>query len=218
MPSIQLSAVRQARVARDPDLAQRIVDLAQAPDERPKTPIREGAPDFWRFRGQITDRNFLKGKAPERKAHRLAQWALLEAADAEVPLPERLKLHEEVLALWQADDAYSRAQLLEVIASVPLKWGPWRALKRIFKEAEEKADFEVFGALAARFDAARAAGRTDREISARTLVYLVRRAWRFLRRLGEGLPAVYADAAVEVLRFYPENTNWRNAWIANHIF
>lgn len=218
MPSIQLSAVRQARVARDPDLAQRIVDLAQAPDERPKTPIREGAPDFWRFRGQITDRNFLKGKAPERKAHRLAQWALLEAADAEVALPERLKLHEEVLALWQADDAYSRAQLLEVIATVPLKWGPWRALKRIFKEAEEKADFEVFGALAARFDAARAAGRTDREISARTLVYLVRRAWRFLRRLGEGLPAVYADAAVEVLRFYPEDTNWRNAWIANHIF
>ncbi|MEZ4472569.1 MAG: BRCT domain-containing protein [bacterium] len=143
---------------------------------------------------------------------------LPEAADAEVPLPERLGLHTVLLDLWQADDAYSRAALLDAIARVPLRWGPWRALKRIFKEAEERADYEMFGALAARFDAARAGGRTDKEIGQRTLTYLVRRAWRTLRRLGESLPAVYADAAVEVLRFYPESTNWRNAWIANHIF
>lgn len=217
-PILTLAAIRQAREARDPDLVQRVVALAETPDERPRTPVREGAPDFWRFRTQIIDRNFLKGKAPEKKAFRRAQWAVLEAPDAEVALPERLKLHDVLLELWRADDAYSRAQLLAIVAAVPLRWGPWRALKQIFKEAEARADFEMFGALAARFDAARASGRGDKEISQRTLAYLVRRAWRTLRRLGEGLPAVYADATVEVLRFYPESTNWRNAWIANHIF
>lgn len=50
-----------------------------------------------------------------------------------------------------------------------------------------------------------------------TLGCLVRRAWRTLRRLGEGLPAVYADVAVDLLRFYPEATNWGGTWIANHI-
>ncbi|MCA9525081.1 MAG: BRCT domain-containing protein, partial [Myxococcales bacterium] len=215
---LTVAAVQQAREARDPDLAQRIVALAQAHDVRPDGPVREGATDFWTFRRQSLDRTFLRGKAEERKAFRLRQWAVLEAPDAEVALPERLGLHTVILDLWQADDAYSRAQLLETIATVPLRWGPWRALKRIFKEAEERQDYEVFGALAARIDAARAGGRTDKEIGLRTLTYLVRRAWRTLRRIGEALPAVYPDAAVEILRCYPEDTNWRNAWIANHIF
>src|SRR5262249_12389816 len=50
------------------------------------------------------------------------------------------------------------------------------------------------------------------------LAYLVRRAWRYLRRMAVQLPACYADACVDVLRWYPQNTSWWNTWIANHIF
>src|SRR5207248_10276350 len=77
-------------------------------------------------------------------------------------------------------------------------------------------DPEVYGALAARFDRARARG--DHAVSAATLGYLARRAWRFLRRTAQTLPAAYADAAADVLAAYPDDTNWRNTWVANHVF
>src|SRR5207244_1106182 len=117
--------------------------------------------------------------------------------DAEVSLPDRLRLHEIILALWQDDSVFARTCLLKVIVGVPLVYGPWRALKRIFKEAEAKGDTEVYGALAARFDMARASGRHG--VSAATLTYLVRRAWRYLRRTGVSLPVAYADTAADVL-------------------
>ena len=95
----------------------------------------------------------------------------LEAPDAEVPLPDRLRSHEIILALWQDSGVFARTCLLKVIAGVPLTYGPWRALKRIFKEAEARGDTEVFGALAARFDRAHASG--DHAVSKLTLAYLV---------------------------------------------
>jgi hypothetical protein len=89
-----------------------------------------------------------------------------------------------------------------VIATVRLTFGPWRALKRIFKEAEAKGDTEVYGALAARFDK-EYAGHGARGVSQRTLAYLARRAWRFLRRTAVQLPATFADVAVDFLSRYP---------------
>ena len=74
----------------------------------------------------------------------------LEAPDAEVPLPDRLQLHEILLTLWEDDGLFARSCLLQLIAGVRLTYGPWRALKRIFKEAEARDDTEVYGALAAR--------------------------------------------------------------------
>jgi hypothetical protein len=96
---------------------------------------------------------------------------------------------------------------LQVIARVPLAYGPWRALKRIFKEAEARNDTEIYGALAARLDMA-LAGWQRIDVSRATLAYLVRRAWRFLRRLGTRLPACYADACVDFLANYTSDTNW----------
>lgn len=210
-----IEAIRQARLARDPDLARRVVALSGV-DTVPDGPTGEGALTLYDLRKALADKVKSVTGDTARKAFRDAQWSAIGAPDAK--LPARLGLHTEISALWCANDAYSRGQLLRIIADVPLRWGAWKAIKQIFKEAEERQDYEIYGALAARFDADYAARRSGSEVRRATLGYLVRRAWRTLRRLGEGLPAVYADVAVDVLRFYPEGTNWGGTWIANHIF
>src|SRR5262249_38238255 len=155
-------------------------------------------------------------KSQDEQAHyRREQMQALEAPDAEVPLPDRLRTHEIILALWNDNGVFARATLLRVIDSVRLAYAPWRALKRIFKEAEERNDTEVYGALAARFDAAHASGIHN--VSAATLAYLVRRAWRYLRRTAVSLPVAYPDVAADFLARYPDRTEWRGTWVANHI-
>src|SRR5262249_6349250 len=126
-------------------------------------------------------------------------------------------VHALILELWQDNGPYARDCLLRIIAQVPLVYGPWRALKRIFKEAEARRDTEIYGALAARFDAA-FAGWGGYQMGKGTLGYLVRRAWRFLRRTGQALPATYADTAVDFLCQYTDQTNWPRTWVANHVF
>ncbi len=213
-----LAEVRRAWEARDPDLADRIVELCAASDTPPKQKPRDGA---LTYRGYIREMNRwgFKRKTPQERArYRIDTMRALEAADAEVAPPDRVGVHAVIMEMWADGSPFARASLLEVIARVTLRWGPWRALKQIFKQAEEQGDTEIFGALAARFDMAYARGApSNSEVSRRTLGYLVRRAWRYLRRTAETLPACYADAAVDVLRFYTDRTRWGSTWVANHI-
>lgn len=212
-----IESIRQARLAHDPDLARRVIAVASddTPPER-DGPVPDTAITLRSLRRQLSDGAKKVEGLEARKAFRAARWSELDTHDTH--LPARLQLHPELMALWTTNDAYSRAQLLRIIAEVPLTWGAWKALKQIFKEAEARQDYEIYGALTARLDAAYARRGASSEVRRATIGYLVRRAWRTLRRLGEGLPAVYADAAVDVLRFYPEHTNWSNTWVANHIF
>jgi hypothetical protein len=213
---IHLDDIRRAWDAKDPELVRLIELLAEQPDEKPKTPIREGALTFQGFLRTIGTSSF-HAKPPEEQAHyRIETLKALEAPDAEVPLPERLRLHQIIYALWEDNGPFARACLLRVIASVKITYGPWRALKRIFKEAEAKGDTEILGALIARFDTAFSGSRFN--ISRLTMGYLVRRGWRYLRRLGTQLPAVYADTCVDVLANYSGNVYWSNTWVANHVF
>ncbi|MEZ4433564.1 MAG: BRCT domain-containing protein [bacterium] len=216
--AITLKDVRQAQTARDPGLADLVVALAGSDDPTPRQPVRDGAmtPSMWA--SEIKNRRFARLPAEERAKFRIERMRALEAEGAEVELPDRWRLYTVILDLWSDGSAWARRQLLDVIARVPLRYGPWRALKAIFKAAEAAADYEVFGALAARLDREFAERYRRSDVTRKTLGYLVRRAWRFLRRTAESLPAVYADAAVEVLRFYPEETAWRTTWIANHVF
>ncbi|HXG11674.1 MAG TPA: BRCT domain-containing protein [Gemmataceae bacterium] len=217
MPTrIHLEDLQRAWEARDPELPRLIETLSQQPDEPPQTPIRQGAMTFQRFLAEIQSTPFHRKPKEEQAHYRIEQMKALEAPDAEVPLPERLRLHDLIFKLWQENDLFARTCLLKVIATVKLTYGPWRALKRIFKEAEARGDTEVYGALAARFDTAYAAWQSD--IRRGTLAYLCRRAWRYLRRLGIALPAAYPDACVDVLAHYPEGVNWDRTWVANHIF
>src|SRR6185437_12959344 len=169
---------------------------------------------------------FAKKTPEERELFRVESMKALEAAPAGdaggAALPDRAGVHEILLALWRSDGAFERDALVSALARVPLRWGAWRALKRIFKEAEAKGDWEVIGVCAARFDTAfaglaRGAPYVN-EISKKTLAYLVRRAWRALRRQAEQLPAAYPDAAVLVLSAYEEGTRWAETWVANQIF
>ncbi|MCB9746324.1 MAG: BRCT domain-containing protein [Alphaproteobacteria bacterium] len=216
--STRLNDVRLALAARDPDLPRLVAQLAQT-DVAPDTgPVRAGAFTLTDLKGELSGWRYRRMSPAERQRTRVEGFSKLLAEGAEAPAPDRLRLDAVLLELWAATGAYERGCLLEIIATVPLRWGPWRALKRIFKEAELAGDLEVWGALAARFDMAYADAQRRDEVRQPTLAYLVRRAWRHLRRLGEGLPAAYADAAVQVLRFYREDTNWAKTWIANHVF
>src|SRR2546421_485596 len=216
MATLQLDDIRRAWEARDPELVKYVELLATQPDRQPDQPIREGAMTFAKFLREINSYQFRK-KTPEEQMHwRVEQLKALEAPDAEVPLADKLRLHEIILALWNDNGPFARRCLLRIIASVQLTYGPWRALKRIFKEAEARGDTEVFGALAARFDLAYA--NRMYHVSLGTMAYLVRRAWRYLRRTAMTLPAAYADTCADVLAWYPEGTPWRGTWVANHIF
>ncbi len=214
---LKLDDLRRAWEARDPGLVDLIVALADQADEAPDTPPREGAPTFDQFLATIRSGHFARKPAEDQAHYRVEQVKALEAPDAESPLSDRLRLHEIILGLWREDSLFARTCLLEVVARVPLAYGPWRALKRIFKEAETANDTEVYGALAARFDAAFARPRGS-AVTRKTLAYLARRAWRYLRRTGVSLPIAYADRAADVLAAYADDTYWRGTWVANHVF
>jgi hypothetical protein len=211
--------VRRALLARDSDLADLVVALAEQPDAPPgAAPPREGAPTFAAFAAEVRSPAFARKKPEERALRRVEAARALEAPGAEVPLPDRARVHEIILALWATDGAYERDALLSILERVPFAWGPWRAIKRIFKEAETRGDWEVLGLLTARIDAVYANGQPYvAEISKKTLAYLARRAWRNLRRQAEQLPAAYPDAAATVLSFYGDGTRWQTTWVANHI-
>ena len=218
---LRLDDVRRAWESRDPELAGLVFALASQADEPSETPIRDGAPTFERFLAEIRAKAFFKTKSLDEQRHfRVERLKALESPEAEVPFPDRLRLHEIVAALWEDNGPHARACLLEIIARVPLRYGPWRALKRIFKEAEARDDTEIFGALAARFDSATASTSTSTglEVGSPTLSYLRRRAWRYLRRVARTRPACYADASADVLAQYPESTQWGMTLVANHIF
>lgn len=211
---VTLKHVRDAHRARDPDLVGLFLTLLTQPEpERP--PLREGAYTFHAFLCQIRSRKFRRKPLAEQAELRQAKLAALEADDAE-PQPDKLRSHELLMELWNAGDDFSRRCLLRIIAQTPLVYGPFRALKRIYKEAEQRDDTEVFGALAVRFDMALDTG--EHHVSRRTLAYLARRGWRYLRRIGESFPATYPDAAVDFLVHYAGSSEWYGAWIFNQIF
>jgi hypothetical protein len=212
---IRIEDVRLAWEARDPETVELVLDLARQDDPQPETPLRAGAPTFASYLDEVRSQGFRRKPLEEQASERQTRLRALEAPDAESPLPDRLKLHSVLEELWADGGPVARSWLLRIIAEIPARYGPWKAVKRIFKDAEARGDFEVFAALAARFDELQAEGGT--EVGRGTLAYLRRRGWRALRRAAERLPASYADLACDVLARYREGTPWALTWIANHI-
>ena len=210
---LTLSDIEKAWALKDPALVDYIVTLASQVDPKPDKPIRAEALTFQKFINTIFSPSFRAKKPEEQYAWRVEQLRLLEAPDAELPLSERLKLHKIILLLWTDKSLYARHVLLEVIRLVPLVYGPWRALKHIFKAAEAENDYQLLGAIATRCDMV-----IKPEFSIATLLYMRRRAWRYLRKLGNTLPAVYPEAATHFLATYTDATDWQQTWVAKHIF
>lgn len=216
--TITLEDIRRAWKSQDPALPRLVVSLANM-REPYKAPRKDGVLTFSEYYRTIRSWQFARKTKDEQAHYRMERMKELESRDPEVPLPDRVKVWTIVMELWETNGPYERSCLLEIIEKVPLRWGAWRALKRIFKQAEESHDTEVFGAIAARVDQSFQNHRDD-EVTRRTIAYMRRRAWRYLRRQAETLPATYADAAVDILRFYTITSTyqWRTNWISSHIW
>ena len=78
-------------------------------------------------------------------------WQEVLREDAENRLPELALLPNLLMDMWKDSSRYAREQLLQVLACISFAYGPWKAIKRIFKEAEQKQDWQVFTILAVRF-------------------------------------------------------------------
>jgi hypothetical protein len=121
---LRLDDVRRAWEAQDPELVQYIEQIATQPEPKPDTPIHEGALTFAKFLREINSYQFRRKPIEEQQHYRIET---LEAPDAEVPLSDRLRLHEIILTLWNDNGPFARRCLLHVIARVKLTYGPWRA-------------------------------------------------------------------------------------------
>lgn len=215
-PEIEFADLRRLAASSSPELASTIIRFLELREPTPKGKAPEGALSLAQFMSRL--RGLQGGRGRSRREKRQQLWKQF-LTNKEWPPPPRFGLADFLVELYERDDEAGRAALLSLVEEAPFAFGLWGGLKRIFKLAEERLDAQLFGALVARFDSEMAGiHKGRREISAGTLIYLRRRSWRFLRQLGSQVPALYAQFAVEVLRWYPARTNFRSAWIANHIW
>jgi hypothetical protein len=174
--------------------------------------------DAWtleRLRAAVSSYQMWGKTADEKHALRREAWDALMAAPYP---PPRLRLGDLLADLYERGDAWSRAALLEIFARARIGWGIWKGFKRIYKLVEERHDPEMFGVLAWRLDAMNQTETNHAEVSVATFGYMRRRAWRYLRQLGQAVPEIYPQFAVQVLRHYPANHWFYDSWIASQIW
>lgn len=180
-------------------------------EDRPEPDVPAGAYTLQRLRRAMSD-DGLAGKSPtEQKLSRVDAFALAEASRF---APPRLRVGKLLVGLYERGEPGDRAALLHVFAHAKIAWGAWQGAKSIYKLAEARFDAAMFGVLAYRCDAMTTTEFA--EIGTGTLIYMKRRAWRFLRQLGAALPDAYTTFATEVLRHYPADYS-SESWVAAHI-
>ena len=103
-------------------------------------------------------------------------------------VPPRLQLDEIILALWNDGSEYAHSQLKEIIQQVPLKWGPWRAIKKIFKQSFLLQDWNIYIPVASRLFGEQARINSNR---------LYRTAWQI---------------SADLLPTNMDNVNWNSSW------
>lgn len=220
--SLSFSQIQQAWQAQDPSLVDKLCTLATQADAIPETPIPEHELTFDRFLDKMFSHQFRDQHSEVQFAERVAMIAKLEADEGVYPLPNRYKIHIILTALWEDGSAYSRTILKRAITDLPVSYGVWKGLKRIYKQAEFSQDYEVFGQIAAKIDLQRFNQTANSAVSLATKTYMSLRAWRYLRQLGQQMPIGYIDAAVCVLASYDETMTagslaQTNSWVLNHI-
>ena len=220
--SLSFSQIQQAWQAQDPSLVDKLCTLATQADAIPEKPIPEHELTFDRFLDKIFSHQFREQHPEVQFADRVAMIAKLEADEGVYPLPDRYKIHIILTALWEDGSAYSRTILKQAITALPVGYGVWKGLKRIYKQAEFSQDYEIFGQIAAKIDSQRFNQTANSAVSLATKTYMSLRAWRYLRQLGQQMPIGYIDAAVSVLASYDEtmtagSLEQTNSWVLNHI-
>jgi hypothetical protein len=189
---------------------------APAPEPEEVVEVPAGAFTMERLQEAVAQYALANKNGTERK---LARREAFEAAETSAFAPPRLKLGNILTSLYEAGDPASRAALIHVFARGNMRWGVWKAAKAVYKLAEARHDAAMFGVLAFRFDAMTTTPYESSEIGLGTLIYLRRRAWRYLRLLGKAAPDAYPAFAVEVLRHYPADYGaYSPSWVAAHIW
>ena len=177
-------------------------------------PLPKGALDPAQLEAQLL-RAYANADPAKRRLEIALLWRRYLTQTAPPPAP-RFLLADFLVALYRKGDEPSRSALVELIETVPLRRGVWGGLKRIFKLAEERHDALLFGALAARLDR-EASGGSRGDVSKGTLVYMKRRAWRYLKHLGQALPELYPQFAAATLAWYPVDFDLGKSWVAGHV-
>jgi hypothetical protein len=225
--SILFADLEHAAAGRDPQFVPWVLEFLAQPDPpagQPEDPPDDYQapplpPDAWsleRLRQALNPQALAGKTTDERQAARASAWAALLAAPNP---PPRLKLGQLLLELYAADDEPARSLLLELIPQLSpqaIGWGVWQGIKGIYKQAEQRHDLAMLGVLCYRLDDQPALG--GGEISRGTWLYMRRRAWRYLRQLGQSLPELFPVYAGQVLRHYPSDCSFRHCWIANQIW
>jgi hypothetical protein len=178
-----ISSIEQAYADEDPRLAEYIIKLAiidpapKKPEEQTDAPVSN-----WQYSSmrkeyhvdlskdeklsevETIDLQFSKLRHQIKRAKKagLAKQYLAELQKVPELVPERLKLDTIILTLWEDKSHYSQNQLLKIIEEVPLKWGPWRAIKRIFKLSYLLQEWSIYIAIANRLYGVSAYIRTRR--------------------------------------------------------
>ncbi len=102
--------------------------------------------------------------------------------------------------VYLVDSEVVRPALLRVLRTASFQRGVVKVLRHIFKMAEYRRDGEVFGLVAWRYEKERSSNRSSRDGFAKpTRLFLRRRIWRTLRRLGQIEDADFVKMAVGVL-------------------
>ncbi len=210
---------------RDPqlsDLVVRYLLLPDPPEDRPEEadqseakPLGQDAWTLQKLRGALAPYSLWGKSAEEIKNIRTDAWeSLLAAAHP----PPRLYLGDLLIKLYERGEESDRAALVEIFRAAKMGWGVWKAAKRIYKLAEQRHDAELFGVLAWRFDVYLRTPNNWGEISPSTTTYMRRRAWRYLRHLGQSVPELYPQFAVQVLRHYERDFGLYGCWVINQIW
>lgn len=187
-------------------------------DEDTPVTLPDGAWSLQNLKDALHPDKLKNLSADERRALRLESWQQLTASPFP---PPRLKLGALLVSLYESGQdksgtEWARSALLAIFRKAPLKLGLWQGFKTIFKRAEANYDAEMYGLLTWRLGTTTSTGR-GLEVSGATLLYLRRRAWRFLRQLGGALPELYIDFAVQVLSAFGPNDRLQHAWSFHQI-
>lgn len=67
-------------------------------------------------------------------------------------VPDRLKLGELIVALYEDPSEYAEEQLCAILKEVPLLWGPWQGFKYILKRSYFDQRWRIFGVTCARWE------------------------------------------------------------------
>lgn len=196
------------------DLPDAVLKLLEQSD--PDTgPTPKGALDPSELRSQLADA-YRDPHLDQRRVTIALLWRRYLTQTTPPPAPRYL-LADFLVALYEQGDEASRAALVELAERAPLSAGLWGGLKRVYKLSEERHDALLFGALAARLDREGGGYGRSGDVSRGTLIYLRRRAWRYLKQLGQAMPELYPQFAAAALVRYPEDFGLHRSWLGNHV-